>query len=70
MGIKYEDYCVGCPPELGCLGKYCKYRDVPVWFCDKCEEETDELFEYEGQELCKECLLETVPRVVNQGKDR
>ena len=27
--IKYEDECVGCPPERGCLGSVCPNRNVP-----------------------------------------
>ena len=27
--IKYENECVGCPPERGCLGSSCPYMNVP-----------------------------------------
>jgi len=60
--LKYEDECVGCPPNMGCLGGACPYRNVPVWVCDKCGEEAEELWKYEGEELCQDCLLQTIPK--------
>jgi hypothetical protein len=26
-------------------------------YCDRCRQETDELREYEGEQLCPECIL-------------
>lgn len=26
--VTYENECVGCPPEKGCLGSTCPYRKV------------------------------------------
>ena len=41
--VRLEDECVGCPPELGCLGQLCPYQNVPRCYCDECGEEiTDE----------------------------
>ena len=59
--VRYEDECVGCPKEMGCLGDACPYRSVPYYFCDKCGEEIDPDDMYcDGDEdhLCRECLLE------------
>lgn len=39
--IKYTDECVGCPPEMGCLGDSCRNRNVPHYICDTCGEEFD-----------------------------
>ena len=55
--ITYEDECVGCPTEMGCMGSACPYRNVPHLYCDKCEEEVEKLYKYDGQEICEECLL-------------
>ena len=46
--IKYEDECVGCPPNMGCMGDACKYRNVKHLYCDKCGEDCEE--------LCEDCL--------------
>ena len=55
--ITYEDECVGCPTEMGCMGSACPYRNVPHLYCDKCEEEVEKLYKYDGDEICEECLL-------------
>lgn len=52
-----ENECVGCPPEMGCLGRSCPYRNVVRYYCDKCGKE-DKLRHYDDKELCEECLLE------------
>lgn len=53
---KVEDECVGCPPEIGCLGSSCPNRNVVRFYCDECKDE-DTLYHYDGEELCRECLL-------------
>ena len=62
--ITYEDECVGCPPEIGCFGSACMYKNVPHYYCDKCKYEVDceDLYYYDGEEICKECLLELIPK--------
>lgn len=59
--IRNENDCVGCPQ--GCIN--CGRKSVPHWYCDRCEAEVDEweLWKYEGEELCEECLKEAVPKV-------
>lgn len=42
---------------MGCLGSTCKYQNVPHYYCDKCGDE-DKLYNYDGEQLCKDCLLE------------
>lgn len=54
-----EDFCVGCPPELGCLGNSCPNRNVQVRVCDQCEE-PEQLYRYDDKELCLECLLDYI----------
>lgn len=53
---KIENECVGCPPEMGCLGKTCPYVDIPHYYCNRCGEE-ETLYHYDGEELCGYCLL-------------
>lgn len=55
--LKYENHCVNCPPEMGCLGKSCPNIDVPVYCCDICGEEGAE-YEIENNDLCKDCAKE------------
>lgn len=54
---RIENECVGCPPEMGCLGGACPHQNVPHYYCDRCGEETT-LHHYDGEELCADCLLE------------
>jgi hypothetical protein len=56
--ITYEDNCVFCPHCINCGRKRQK-----VYYCDNCKESTDELYEYEGAQLCEGCLLDKVPKV-------
>lgn len=62
--IKYEDECVGCPPEIGCFGSSCSNREVPHYYCDRCKDEVncEDLYYYDGMEICKDCLLEVVTK--------
>jgi len=39
--IRFENECVGCPSEMGCLGSACPYAHVPYVYCDKCGEDID-----------------------------
>lgn len=60
---KYIDECCDCAvPGYPCPPGGCDRRHVPHYYCDKCGEEAT-LYDYEGAELCGECLLDTVPTV-------
>ena len=64
--VRIEDECVGCPPEMGCIGDACPYRSVPRWYCDSCKQETDprELYRVsETETICRDCLLGSFPTV-------
>ena len=65
--IKYEDECVGCPKEMGCLGNACPNRNVPHLYCDECEYEYDELYTCDGKELCEDCLKERFEKITLEG---
>ena len=57
--IKYEDCCVGCPPEIGCLGRTCPYMNVPVYYCDSCQCDGAE-YHYDCEDICEECLIKVI----------
>ena len=61
--IKYENECVGCPPEMGCLGDSCPNTNVKHLYCDKCKNDCEELYDYNGEELCEECLLDSFKKI-------
>ena len=49
-----ENECVNC--DLPCIGNNCPYKEVIRFYCDRCGCE-DILYHYDGEELCKDCLL-------------
>ena len=58
--LEYENECVSC--GLPCLGSSCPNRNVPHFYCDKCGEET-ELYHFDGEELCIDCITEMLEKV-------
>ena len=61
--IKYEDECVGCPPEMGCMGNSCPNRNVKHLYCDECGKDVEEIYIVDGDELCKDCLLDSFYKI-------
>lgn len=57
--------CVGCPPEMGCLGDSCPNRNVTRLYCDECGDET-QLYYYDGQELCIDCITELLKETLEK----
>ena len=63
--IRYENECVGCTGlGLPCMGDSCPNRMVPRFYCDRCKEEVDDLYDFDGEELCGECVLKSLEKVV------
>ena len=59
MGHTIEDNCVG-PCPMGCI--HCGKQHEHNYFCDECGiEYLEELFEYDGKELCWECYKAKFP---------
>lgn len=58
----FENECVGCPSEMGCLGSSCPYIDVPRHYCDDCGEEAELYVMSNGDELCSDCLKKKLKR--------
>lgn len=61
--VKYENDCVGCPREMGCIGELCSYFRVPHFYCDVCGDESDDLYVYGDEHVCKFCLEKYVPKL-------
>lgn len=51
--------CVDC--GLPCLGSSCPKKNVVRYLCDECEEE--ELYYFDGEELCLNCIEERLEKV-------
>lgn len=61
MSRKTQNECVSC--GLPCLGNSCPNRHVTRYYCDDCGEEEDELYDFDGYELCERCTLKRIPKV-------
>ena len=61
--LKYENHCCQCAtPAFPCIGHLCPFVKVAVHYCDKCEEEIDEIYDVDDEELCEECLKDKFRR--------
>lgn len=60
MSVVFEDGCVGCPSEMGCIGDSCPNKHEAHYYCDKCDAEVSagELYEVDDEDLCVDCLKE------------
>lgn len=48
--IEVRDECVGCPPEMGCLGNSCPYMNVEYRVCDTCSSDAE--YKINGEDYC------------------
>lgn len=59
--IIIEDECCGCAvPGYPCMGSACPNINVKHYICDKCGDEFEKLYYYEGRELCIGCIEESL----------
>lgn len=64
-----KDECCDCAvPAYPCIGNTCPYKNVTHYYCDDCGVEGDEEFEslyyYEGSDLCINCIIEKLEKVI------
>ena len=61
---KYENECVGCPPEMGCMIS-CPYKNVPRDYCDVY---TDRLADckLDGEDMCEDCANEYLQGIFDE----
>lgn len=58
--IKYENDCVDC--DIYCIN--CGAKHTKHYYCDYCKDEAETLYEYNGKELCAECVLKQLDIVI------
>lgn len=56
--IKYVNGCNGCAECIGCG----RDKSIKILVCDCCETE-DDLYEFDGEELCIDCIREKLTKV-------
>ena len=59
--IRVESGCVDC--GLPCMHETCPNYKVVVYECDCCGDEVDVLYDFDGQELCLDCIENKLERV-------
>lgn len=52
---KYENECVGCPTEMGCIGSLCPNINVPRDYCDLCGYE-GAIYRIDSEDYCEDCI--------------
>lgn len=56
MATKTVSSCTGCADIFGgCLGRFCPNASHEVTICDSCGQETEDIYDCSGMELCREC---------------
>ena len=63
--IVVENECCDC--DLPCIYGACRYYNVARFFCDDCGCEED-LWYFDNQELCADCILERLEEVSYNGQ--
>jgi hypothetical protein len=58
--IRTENECVEC--NLPCIYESCPFWAVKRFYCDECEEE-NQLYWWDGQQLCLGCVEARLERV-------
>ena len=60
---QFKHECCDCATgAYPCQGSSCT-QGTMHYYCDACGEETETLYQFEGEELCADCVLESLPRV-------
>lgn len=52
--VKYENHCVCC--EKPRIYDACPNYSVPVYYCDRCKDDTFAVAEWDGEHFCEDCL--------------
>ena len=52
--IRYENQCCDCAvPGYPCLGDSCPRLNVPVHYCDSCNDDVHAAYEMDGEHYCE-----------------
>lgn len=62
--IRYENHCCDCAvPAYPCIGNSCPRVNVPVYYCDCCNNDTYAKYDIEGEHYCEDCAKEYLKEV-------
>jgi len=63
--ITRESDCVCC--GFPCDGDKCPHRNIIIYTCDRCNMEVDELYRFNGEQVCLACI-EDMTEIKNQNE--
>lgn len=64
--IRYENHCCGCAvPAYPCIGDDCPYVNVPMCYCDYCDNDSHAEYDIEGEHYCENCAKKYLKEVFN-----
>lgn len=59
--IKTEESCALCATDsYPCLGDRCPNKNIKVLYCDKCGCEVDNLYWLNDEQLCEDCVIDSL----------
>ena len=59
--IEERSNCVAC--GFPCMGPACRNGSYRAKICDRCGEEVEKLYYFDGEELCASCVLDDLEEV-------
>ena len=59
--VRVESDCVDC--GLPCIYESCLHYQVVIYKCDCCGDEVDDLYYFDGLEMCVDCIKHRLERV-------
>ena len=65
--IRHENHCCDCAvPSYPCLGSSCPYINVPVYYCDICDNDTYANYEIDEKYYCEKHIKEYINENFNE----
>lgn len=60
-----DECCVCVTENYPCRGDSCSNRHCVHYYCDRCKDEfnPEDLYQYGGEEICANCLLEDYGKI-------
>ena len=63
--VRLESDCVDC--GLPCLYESCPHYQIAIYECDDCGCDARNIYYFDGQELCIDCIERRLERVEHNG---
>ena len=65
--IRYENHCCDCAvPGYPCIGDSCHYVNVPVYYCDSCNDWALAQYDVEDNHYCEKHAKEYMKKIFEE----